>query len=165
MELHLKHVGGREVVRVSGSGHQLLVEGERVMEATLLRTDPDALWFDLDGMRHRARFWRDGHTVFIHLDGRTMRFELEDPDDAVVEHEGESSPVLRSPMPGRILEILVAEGATVSRGDPVVRLEAMKMEIDLAAPCDGRVASVPVGAGDLVEPDAELLRIEPDAGN
>jgi biotin carboxyl carrier protein len=41
----------------------------------------------------------------------------------------------------------------------------MKMEIDLPAPCAGTVASVPVAAGDLVDPDAELLRIDPADGS
>jgi len=166
VELHLKHAGGRENLRVAGSGHGLVVEREDhgTLEAEILGANADTLWFEFDGERQRARFYRDGRTVFVHLRGNAIRLELEDPDDESVEAEGEASPVLRAPMPGRILEVLTTEGASVSAGDPLVRLEAMKMEIDLGAPCDGVVASIPVAAGDLVDPDAELLRIEPDAG-
>jgi biotin carboxyl carrier protein len=94
-----------------------------------------------------------------------MSFRLEDPDEEAGSEEAEVSPVLRSPMPGKILEVLTREGASVSVGDPLVRMEAMKMEIDVVAQIDGTVGSVSVAAGDLVVPDAELLRIAADAGD
>ena len=164
MELHLKRAGGREVLRVAGTGHGLTVEreGSGTLDADLLGANGDTLWFEFGGERHRARYFRQGRTLFLHLAGRTLRLELDDPDDASEQSEAGASPDVRSPMPGRILEVLTSEGATVSAGDPLVRMEAMKMEIDLAAPCDGVVGSIPVSAGDLVEPDAELVRIIPD---
>jgi biotin carboxyl carrier protein len=167
VELHLKHTGGKTSLRVSGSGHDLLLdrEGAGRLEAQIIAANADTLWFDLEGRRHRARFFRDGNVVFVHLAGQTLRVELEDADDQAVDAVGGAGPVLRAPMPGRILEVLVAEGQQVEEGTPVIRLEAMKMEIDLNAPCAGTVASVPFAAGDLVEPDAELVRIDPADGS
>ena len=167
MELHLKHAGGRISLRVSGTGHALVLEreGGARLEAEILDANADTLWFDHEGVRHRARFFRDGGTVFVHLAGQTLRVELEDADDESVDAAAETSPVLRAPMPGRILEVLVEEGAEVTGGTPLIRIEAMKMEIDLPAPCAGIVVSVPVAAGDLVDPDAELLRIDPADGS
>lgn len=164
MELHLKRAGGQEVLRVAGTGHVLRVEreGSGMLEAELLGANSDTLWFEFAGERHRARYFRDGRTVFLHLSGQMLRLELDDPDDASVQSGSEASPDVRSPMPGRILEVLTTEGASVSPGDPLIRMEAMKMEIDLSAPCAGVVASIPVSVGDLVEPDAELVRIVPD---
>ena len=49
---------------------------------------------------------------------------------------------VESPMPGTILDIKVASGAAVKSGDVLFVLEAMKMENDIVAPCDGTVASV-----------------------
>ena len=164
MELHLKRAGNREVLRVAGTGHVLTVEreGTGTLEAELLGANADTLWFALGGERHRARYFRDGRTLFLHLAGRALRLELDDPDDASTESGPDASPDVRSPMPGRILEVLTSPGARVSAGDPLIRMEAMKMEIDLSAPCDGIVDSIPVEAGELVEPDAELVRIVPD---
>ena len=55
-----------------------------------------------------------------------------------------------SPMPGTILEIKVAAGQAVKKGDVICVLEAMKMETDIPAPCDGVVASINVQKGATV---------------
>ena len=57
---------------------------------------------------------------------------------------------MTAPMPGNVLDVLVAVGAKVSAGDAVVLLEAMKMENEIVAPQDGTVASVSVKKGDTV---------------
>ena len=54
-------------------------------------------------------------------------------------------------VPGKVFKIEAAAGATVKAGDPVVILEAMKMEIPVVAPEDGTVASINVAVGDAVE--------------
>ncbi len=66
---------------------------------------------------------------------------------------------LIAPMPGMIIKYLVEVGATVKAGEPVVVLEAMKMENNLAAPCDGTVKALTCGAGDSVAKDAVLAVI------
>ena len=55
-----------------------------------------------------------------------------------------------SPMPGTILDIKVAVGATVKKGETLCVLEAMKMENDIPAPCDGKVAAVNTSKGSSV---------------
>ena len=62
---------------------------------------------------------------------------------------GEGAKV-EAPMPGTILEVKVAVGDTVKAGQPVVVLEAMKMENDIVAPVDGKVTSIVVKKGDAV---------------
>ncbi len=71
---------------------------------------------------------------------------------------GES--VVRAPMPGRVLKVLVAEGDSVSTGAPLVIVEAMKMENELLSARAGVVKRLRVQVGDAVDRDAPLLEIE-----
>jgi 3-methylcrotonyl-CoA carboxylase alpha subunit len=64
-----------------------------------------------------------------------------------------------APIPGRIAAVLVAAGATVARGQPLVVLEAMKMELTLSAPSDGVVAALHCTTGDMVEDGRELVEV------
>lgn len=65
---------------------------------------------------------------------------------------------VNAPMPGNILDIKVANGSTVKKGDVLLILEAMKMENEIMAPCDGTV-TVAVTKGSAVETGALLCTI------
>jgi len=67
-----------------------------------------------------------------------------------------------APMPGKVVQVLVATGETVAAGDPVVVIEAMKMETTLASDVDGTVVAVHAVSGATVEGDALLVEITPD---
>ena len=56
---------------------------------------------------------------------------------------------INAPMPGKILDVKAQPGASVSRGDVVLILEAMKMENEVVAPQDGTIASINVNVGDM----------------
>lgn len=71
---------------------------------------------------------------------------------------GNGAPV-KAPMPGNILKVLVSDHSTVKKGQPIVVLEAMKMENDIVADRDGTV-SICVKVGDTVESGAVLATIE-----
>ncbi|MFO0677941.1 MAG: biotin/lipoyl-containing protein [Polyangiaceae bacterium] len=66
---------------------------------------------------------------------------------------------VRSPMPGRIVKILVAKGAAVTKGQPLLVVEAMKMENEVKAKADATVADVHVTVGQTVEANAKLLSL------
>ncbi len=66
---------------------------------------------------------------------------------------------LTAPMPGRVMRLLVEPGAKVRRGEPLMVIEAMKMEHTITAPADGVVAAVRFAAGELVEEGAELIAL------
>jgi biotin carboxyl carrier protein len=67
---------------------------------------------------------------------------------------------LLSPMPGKIIEVLVKVGDKVSEDDELLILEAMKMENPVYAIADGVVTDIKVSKGDTVEADAVLLILE-----
>ena len=64
------------------------------------------------------------------------------------------------PMPGRVVKILVSEGSTVTTGDALLIIEAMKMESRVPAPIDGRVVAVLVSEGENVKTDETLIQLE-----
>ena len=66
-------------------------------------------------------------------------------------------------MPGRVVQVMVSAGDAVRQGQPMMVVEAMKMEHTIAAPRDGAVAAVHYAPGDLVEEGAELIALA-DAG-
>jgi acetyl/propionyl-CoA carboxylase alpha subunit len=67
---------------------------------------------------------------------------------------------IRAPMPGLVLEVKVTDGQKITKGDPVLVLEAMKMENILKATSDGMVKRVAVAKGDKVEKNDLLIELE-----
>ena len=116
----------------------------------------------LDGVRRRVPVVRHGDTLFVLLDGETWTLELVDPllPPATAGAGGDR---LTAPMPGRIVLLSTEPGAQVKRGDVLLVLEAMKVQMRLSAPRDGVVASVRARVGDLVDDGAELVSFEADA--
>jgi len=106
----------------------------------------------------RVRAVRDGAHWHLFRDGKHRVLALQsaqtapEPDSAIG--------TLAAPMPGKVLQVLVQQGATVAKGAPLVILEAMKMEHTIAAPRDGRVAEIHFKAGEQVNEGVELLRLE-----
>ena len=85
----------------------------------------------------------------------TSRDPAPETDDA-----GAGDAELSAPMPATVTGVLVGPGDEVSAGDPVVRLEAMKMELVVRAPRAGRIAAVYCRNGDLVQPGRPLVALE-----
>ena len=67
---------------------------------------------------------------------------------------------LAAPMPATVVSIDVEPGQTVKAGDTLILLEAMKMELSIAAPRDGRVARIACTQGELVQPGVPLVELE-----
>ena len=107
----------------------------------------------------------DGVDYAVFADGASRTLRLSDPLD-VTQYEASAGAegAVRAPLPGRIIDLKVKVGDSVSRGQPLLVLEAMKMEHTLAAPADGTVKAVRYGVGEQVAEGAELVEFE-DAGD
>ncbi|WP_425066602.1 acetyl/propionyl/methylcrotonyl-CoA carboxylase subunit alpha [Reyranella sp.] len=161
--------GEREVVviarRLRSGGLRLeLPEGAR--EARVERRDDGTLSVGLGEDTFGATVVRrtalDGgidYTLF--MDGGSVRLRLVDPLD-VTQYEATASAdaVVRAPLPGKIIDLRVKAGDTVSKGQALLVLEAMKMEHTLAAPADGTVKSLRYAVGEQVPEGAELIEFE-----
>ena len=99
----------------------------------------------------------DGPVIF----SRGRALALRGPDYAQAIEALAGGDDVRAPMPGKVIEVKVKAGQEVRRGDPLVVLEAMKMEHTLAAPRDGKVAEVSATPGHQTTDGAILVRLEP----
>ncbi|PZG44956.1 acetyl/propionyl-CoA carboxylase subunit alpha [Spongiactinospora gelatinilytica] len=125
------------------------------------RGDREAL-VTLDGVARRYSLAVDGDSVWLGAGGAAWniaRHLLGDPGDRE-RQGGAGDGVVRSPMPGTVLVVKAAPGDTVAEGQPLLIVEAMKMEHTVTAPVGGVVAELPVRAGTQVEMDAVLAVVK-----
>ncbi len=143
----------RVIVSVDGT----LREDARVWSATPERVD-----LELDGVRRSFRVDATPEAVFVQSDlgcVRLVEHERFPPATAAVDPGS-----LRAPLPGRVVAMWVRAGDRVQRGQPLVALEAMKMEHTLDAPYDGTVTEVLVEVDRQVELAEVLLVVEAQGG-
>jgi biotin carboxyl carrier protein len=119
----------------------------------------------LDGDSDAVSAVVDGDTVHVHLDGRAYALRYRDPVDVhAAASEAGGHDVARAPMPGGVLSVLVAVGATVRAGDTLLTIESMKLETAIKAGRDGTVETVHVGAGQTFDRDAPLVTLRRSEG-
>jgi 3-methylcrotonyl-CoA carboxylase alpha subunit len=114
---------------------------------------------ELDGSTMSATVVRQGEALTIFLDGRSHGLVIDDPL-ALAAGLDHGAGQLVAPMPGKILKVFVAVGEKVSRGAPLVVMEAMKMEHTIAAPADGTITTIRYRPGEQVAEGEELLVLE-----
>ena len=102
----------------------------------------------------------DGGRTWIFLAGRAYVIESVQRGSADPALQGDDSGMLASPMPATVIDVRVSAGDRVSRGDVLVTVEAMKMELPILAPRDAVVTSVRCNRGDLVQAGAPLVELE-----
>src|SRR5687768_7051218 len=113
-----------------------------------------------DGAGHRLAYGvAAGDARWVFLDGRVYVIEEEAPGRARARHAHDEA-ALASPMPATVVLVNVEPGQSVARGDLLVMLEAMKMEVQIKAPRDGVVKAIACRKGDLVQPGVPLLEVE-----
>jgi biotin carboxyl carrier protein len=145
-----------------GGDEYTITVGETSLQTQILAAHEGALTLLVDGQLLRAHIVSDGPRTLVAIDGHVYEFARgEKKSGPSRQHEaGRLSPELRSPMPGKILDVRTTEGANVEAGQVLVVLEAMKMENALTAEGPGRVRKIHVAAGELVELGQLLVELE-----
>ncbi|WMJ71461.1 acetyl/propionyl/methylcrotonyl-CoA carboxylase subunit alpha [Stenotrophomonas sp. 24(2023)] len=122
-------------------------------------SDAGTVTAQLEGQRWRVQGRLDGDQLHLFTAQGAHRFTVHDPVGESEQSATDAGSLL-APMPGKIVATLVAAGAQVKRGTPLVVLEAMKMEHTLQAPADGTVHGFRVQAGQQVLDGAVLVDFE-----
>ena len=119
----------------------------------------DDIRIDLGTRRVHGQVHADGETFHVFVGGRHVALEWLDPLAHAGEAEGEGGK-LTAPMPGKVIAVMVEAGESVTRGTPLLVMEAMKMEHTISAPADGVVGEVLYAVGEQVGEGAQLLGFE-----
>jgi 3-methylcrotonyl-CoA carboxylase alpha subunit len=154
LDLAVEGEAGRRYAVVTPAG---------AVRLALLPAPAGLLRADLGDRVAAFRLMRDGARLTVSTGAAAWTFTLDDVLAAAADEEAGADSV-RAPMPGLVTAVLVAEGQSVRRGDPLVVTEAMKMEHTLTAGRDGRVAAVRAAVGERVAEGTVLVTLEPADG-
>ena len=140
---------GRFTVSVDETSHGV--------EAALL--DPTTIQIVIGGISQVAHVVRRGGTTHVWIAGELHQMQAE-AAAGPAEHVVHLQPQVLAPMPGKVLQVLIAAGQTVATGDGLVIVEAMKMEHRIVAEGDAVVRAVHVAEGQMVDGGAVLVELE-----
>ena len=141
---------------------EMVADGETaVVEVLATASSGGYLGLSVDGRSVGGGFARgEGGLAWVSLDGVSYRFEAPGPPSAEGDAAGASGGAsLVAPMPGTVVKVMVGEGEEVEEGQPLLVLEAMKMEQTISAPHAGTVDALPYGEGELVGGGAVLAQV------
>ncbi len=122
--------------------------------------DGEPFLLEVDGERHELLVARTPHALNVAHRGHAFAFRP--PGESAHEATAPSDGAVAAPMPGTILTVEGEVGDAVRAGQTVVVMEAMKMELALAAPFDGALAALGVAAGERVALGHPLFRVRRD---
>jgi 3-methylcrotonyl-CoA carboxylase alpha subunit len=141
---------------LADSAFQLETPSETIDVRASRDRDRTALF--VNGVRREVTIVRRQNGYVIIRDGRNYHFERLDPLMPATTHRPRDE-TLVAPLPARVMRIFVKAGDRVEKGEPLIMLEAMKMEITVAAPRDGEIEKVSCEEGEAVPEGVDLVRL------
>jgi acetyl/propionyl-CoA carboxylase alpha subunit len=138
-------------------GYSISVDG-KAYDVKVLASSNGEMRLLVDGKRINAVVSQDGVKRWVTINGRTHVI-TKSAGKIKGGHAQHASGELIAPMPGVVRAVNVNEGETVVKGQTLIILEAMKMEIKIAAPKDGVVDHLLVKQGQIVERDQLIVKI------
>ncbi len=150
-----------DVHQQDGAFHFTLPDRSGV--ASIVEVEPGVYSVLLNGVSHLAQSTRNGSTIRVEIRGRVFEIEITDPRAPRRKAGGligEGRQTILSPMPGKIVRLLVSEGDAVEPGQGIIVMEAMKMQNELKALRRGVVTTLPIAEGATVTAGEVLAAIE-----
>ena len=148
-----------EIVRERDGGYVASAE-DKDLRFEIDEVGCDSIRFRVNGLTESARFFRDGNQLYFLHHGSVNGIRdltLAAPENAAA---GGSDGKVRAAMNGRVVAVLVKQGERVVAGQPVMTLEAMKMEHLHTAPISGIISAIDVAEGEQVTTGKIVVEIE-----
>ncbi len=163
VRVELEHQGERIRLAVDRANGVIQHGREEETRVAVLHEGPDRLLLEIDEVRHEfhVEVGMDA-VVVVH---RGALFEFREPLAGADRAHASADGALLAPMPGTVLRVSAGAGDRVERGQVLLILEAMKMELALTAPFEGTVAEVKVSAGEQVAARQLMARVAADGGD
>lgn len=115
----------------------------------------------INGQARKQEYFIDKNTVHVfNQAGDQLGFRFESDELRSVEQEGATDRLLKSPMPGTVTKIYRKAGDTVKKGDSILAMEAMKMELVIKASFDCKIVKINVAENEFVEASKSLVEVE-----
>ena len=129
----------------------------------VLDAQPGQVSLRFDGRPATVYYARQNGDLWLSMSGCTYKLTKPVPRAAHAAGEGGEAGAVRAPMPAQVRAVQVEDGEAVEKGQTLLLLEAMKMEIRVRAPAAGKVRKVLVAAGQTVEKEQALVEMEAQA--
>ncbi len=133
--------------------------GDKAVEVEIIRASDGQLELLIDGQRVTAYVSSDGAKRWVTVNGQTVVLKKASAAKRKSSGQDQASELI-APMPGLVRSVNVVEGEAVKKGQTLLTVEAMKMEIRIQAPRDGVVESLTVKVGQTVEREQILIVLE-----
>lgn len=157
----LKVEASRLEVRPHDELFQIEIDGEKKI-ISISRISPAHLSIIVDGKSFNVEVEHFEKDYQVSTRGEVYNFSVIDEREVTISSEPSDSgeKVIKAPMPGLVVEIVVSEGDQVKAGDTLLVLEAMKMQNEITAPASGIILSVLVKPNDKVNSGDDLLVLD-----
>lgn len=166
--MHKISINGQEEQAISIEKGQVLIDGLPIFADA--QPISDGRWsviinnavVEVDFISHNA----DSRELKLSINGKETTIAYKTPADILTASLGfkragaDAHPKVQAPMPGLIKNVFVEVGQTVSKGDNLLVLEAMKMENMIKSPADGTISAIKVHPGDKVEKNTLLVQFQ-----
>jgi biotin carboxyl carrier protein len=164
----LKATVNETLFNVSQENGNILIDGD-VLQWDIVKLSPTSFHILYKNMSYSAELVKHDpatKTMSIKINGQIHTVQIKDRYDLLLEKMGMNGSTsgkinsIKAPMPGLIVQVNVASGDSVKPGDPLLVLEAMKMENMIKASADAQVKEIKVKKGDSVEKGQVLIEFQ-----
>ena len=156
MDFEYSYDDNTYTVRIDGnsSGEYKAVIADKKYEFNASDISPNEFSILMDKKNTKAYVAESDDTIFVHIGGSIIHLKKSDSDNSGFGGAGGgfgAKDEISTPMPGKVVKILVGEGDRVEAGQSLVIVESMKMENPILAPVGGTIAKIDISSGQVVE--------------
>ncbi len=151
------------------NNHTIEIDDLLLSDYSILHRSENYITLLKEGVKYNCKLLHYDLTsrcAHLKVNGKLVKVTIKKDIEVLLEtigignSENQSIKELKAPMPGVVLEIKVKKGDQIQKEEPLVILEAMKMENVLTSPLDGTISSIEVAEKDTVEKNTLLIKFE-----